>query len=170
MTKNKTLPKHVEALAPGLPNGLEQLLGRFISNFAFLEEYLRGIICEIAPTSAPAGEIITSQLSFRGLVTAFGALVQEYVLIAELKTETDDVLKKIEELNEYRNNLVHSLWLRDDDDDGAVIRQKIKPTRKKGFQVQIVCIDENDLLSQCENIAHLTWRVSTIYDKHKESL
>ena len=54
-------------LEPGLPPGVESALGRFVADFALLEEYLRGVICEIPKTSAPAGEIITSELSFRGI-------------------------------------------------------------------------------------------------------
>jgi hypothetical protein len=61
-------------LEPRLPLGVESALGRFIANFALLEEYLRGIICEIPQTSAPAGEIITSQLRFRDPISCFGAL------------------------------------------------------------------------------------------------
>jgi hypothetical protein len=85
-----------------LPPGIESGIGRFISDFALLEEYMRGVVCEIGKTSAPAGEILTSQLSFRGLTLSLAAVVQEYVRDPQLREETKALLAKIQAVNEFR--------------------------------------------------------------------
>ena len=157
----------MEQLAPTLPPGVERMIGRFIANFALLEEYLRGFICEIPPSSAPAGEIITSQLSFRGLIVCFGALIKEYVSSQEIHREADGLLKQIEQINEFRNRLVHSMWLEDPNSRIYAVRQKHHATRKVGYAPKIESFKKSDLEQKCNEVASFTWQISDIYDKIK---
>lgn len=152
-------------LAPRLPPGLEAGIGRFIANFALLEEYLRGVICEIGRTSAPAGEILSSELSFRGLVECFGALVREYVHDTRLHTEAEELLKQVVTINEFRNRLVHSLWLPDDSSRVFAVRQKLESSRKRGFTPKIERFKKRDLISKSDEVAELAFRISDLYDK-----
>lgn len=155
----------MDRLAPRLPRGVEVGIGRFIANFALLEEYLRGVICEIGRTSAPAGEILSSELSFRGLVECFGALVREYVLDAQLHKEAEDLLKQVVSINEFRNRLVHSLWLPHDSSRVFAVRQKLAASCKRGFSPQIERFKKRDLTSKCDEVATLTFGISALYDK-----
>jgi hypothetical protein len=157
----------VDRLAPRLPPGVEAGIGRFIANFALLEEYLRGIICEIGRTSAPAGEILSSELSFRGLVQCFGALVREYVPDSHFHQEAEELLKEVLSVNEFRNQLVHSLWLRDNSSRGFAVRQKLLASRKRGLSAQIDRFKKRDLLARCDEIAKLTYRLSDFYNRVK---
>ena len=152
-------------LAPRLPPGVESALGRFIANFALLEEHLRGVICEIPPSSAPAGEIITSELSFRGLVSCFSALVKAYVSDRDIHKETDALLKRIIKANEFRNQLVHSLWLPDGDSRLFAVRHKFASSKRAGFSPQLERFRKRDLVSRCDEVAELTFQVATLYDK-----
>lgn len=155
----------MERLAPQLPPGVEVGIGRFIANFALLEEYLRGVICEIGRTSAPAGEILSSELSFRGLVECFGALVRGYVRDTRLHIEAEDLLKQVVSINEFRNRLVHSLWLPDQRSRVFAVRQKLASSRKRGFAPQIERFKKRDLTSKCDEVAALTFRLMDLYDK-----
>jgi hypothetical protein len=157
----------MDRLAPRLPPGVEAGIGRFIANFALLEEYLRGVVCEIGRTSAPAGEILSSELSFRGLVACFGALVREYVADTRLHSEAEDLLKQVVSINEFRNGLVHSLWLPDDSSRVFAVRQKLGSSRKRGFSPQIERLKRRDLILRCDEVAALTFRISDLYDKIK---
>jgi hypothetical protein len=157
----------MDRLAPRLPPGVEAGIGRFIANFALLEEYLRDVICEIARTGAPAGEILSSELSFRGLVGCFGALVREYVGDARFHEETEDLLKRVVSVNEFRNRLVHSLWLPDDSSRIFAVRQKLMSSRKRGFSPQIERFRRRDLISKCDEIAKLTFDISELYHRIK---
>jgi len=152
-------------LEPQLPPGIESALGRFVANFALLEEYLRGVICEIPKTSAPAGEIITSELSFRGLVSCFAALVKAYVGDAEIHKETDDILKDILKVNEFRNQLVHSLWLPDTSSRVFAVRQKLASSKRTGFSPQLERFKKRDIVLRCNEVARLSFRVAELYDR-----
>jgi hypothetical protein len=152
-------------LEPQLPPGVESALGRFIANFALLEEHLRGVICEIPKTSAPAGEIITSELSFRGLISCFGALVKAYVGDSAIHKETDDLLKEILKINEFRNQLVHSLWLPDQSSRVFAVRQKFASSKRAGFSPQVEHVKKRDIASRCDDVARLTFRIAELYDK-----
>jgi hypothetical protein len=155
----------MDRLAPRLPPGVEIGIGRFVANFALLEEYLRGVICELGRTSAPAGEILSSELSFRGLVECFGALVREYVQNVATHNDTDALLKRVEAINEFRNCLVHSLWLPDDNGRVFAVRQKLRAKRKQGFSPQIERLKRKDLLAKCDEVAKLTFCISDLYQK-----
>jgi hypothetical protein len=123
----------MDRLAPRLPPGVEAGIGRFIANFALLEEHLRGVICEIGRMSVPAGEILSSELSFRGLVECFGALIREYVPDVRFHDEAEELLKRVTAISEFRNQLVHSLWLPDRGSRVFAVRQKLAASRKRGF-------------------------------------
>jgi len=157
----------MDRLAPRLPPGIEVGIGRFIANFALLEEYLRGVICEIGKTSAPAGEILSSELSFRGLVECFGALVREYVRDSRFHKEAEDLLKQIVAVNEFRNQLVHGLWLPDASSRGFAVRQKLTSSRKRGFSPKLERFKKRDLISKCDEITKLTFDISDLYDRIK---
>jgi hypothetical protein len=150
-----------------LPSGVEAGIGRFIANFALLEEYLRGAICEIGRTSAPAGEILSSELSFRSLVACFGTLIREYVPNTRLHTEAEELLKQVVSINEFRNRLVHSLWLPDQNSRVFAVRQKVASSRKSRFSTQAERFRKRDLISKCDEVASLTFRISNLYDKIK---
>jgi hypothetical protein len=155
----------MDRLAPRLPPGVEVGIGRFIANFALLEEYLRGIVCEIGRTSAPAGEILSSELSFRGLLECFGALVREYVADGQLHSEAEHLLKQVNSINEFRNRLVHSLWLPDHSSRVFAVRQKLASSRKRGFSAQVERFKRRDLISKSDEIAELTFRISDLYHR-----
>ena len=155
----------MERIAPQLPAGVEAGIGRFIANFALLEEYIRAIICEIARTSAPAGEILSSELSFRGLIACFGALLMEYVPDAGLQCEGQKILKEIDGVNDFRNQVVHSLWLPDSSSRTYAIRQNLAKSRKGGLTPRIERYRKADLVRMCDTVAHLTFRLSSLYEK-----
>lgn len=155
----------MKELAPYLPPGVESALGRFIANFALLEEHLRGIICEILKSDAPAGEIITAELSFRGLVSCFGALVKAYVSDLAIHEEADDLLTRVQRMNEFRNQVVHSLWVPDKTSPLFALRQKLASSKKVGFSPQIQRFRKRDLVSRCDEVAELTFEIAKLYEK-----
>jgi hypothetical protein len=157
----------MDRLAPRLPPGVESGIGRFVANFALLEEYLRGVICEIGRTSAPAGEILSSELSFRGLVECFGALVREYVSDKQFHEEAEALLKRVLTINEFRNCLVHNLWLPDDNSRVFAVRQKLASSKKRGFAPQIERFKRQDLVAKCDEVAELTFGICDLYNRIK---
>jgi len=152
-----------KGLAPQIPPGVESALGRFIANFSLLEEWLRGVILEIPKISAPAGEIITAELSFRALLNVFGAIVHEYCDNSDILVQTDKAIRDIQEINNFRNQLVHSLWLGSDESRRFAVRSKMKANRKKGFQDKFEKLKKQDLLEKCDEVAVLTKKVQEIY-------
>jgi hypothetical protein len=155
----------MDKLAPSLSQGVEAAIGKFIANFSLLEAYLRGIIVEAPNVSAPAGEIITSEISFRGLINVFGAVVHEYCRDKETIKLTKKVLKDIEKINVFRNSIVHSQWLPDDYSHAYAVQASVKANRKKGYQERIQRLKRGDLLKKCDEVARLTYSLSKIYER-----
>jgi len=114
-----------------------------------------------------SGEILSSRLNFHGLVECFGALVREYVADVRLHVEADELLKEVSTINEFRNRLVHSLWLPDDSSRVFAIRQKLATSRKCAFTPQIERFKKQDLMSKCDEVAKLTYRISDLHGRIK---
>jgi hypothetical protein len=152
-----------EGLSPQIPPGVESAIGRFIANFSLLEEWLRGVTVEIPNISAPAGEIIVSELSFRALLNVFGSIVHEYCDNPEILDRTDKTIQDIHEINNFRNQLVHSLWLGSDDSRRFAVRSKMRANRKKGFRNKFEKLKKEDLIEKCDEVAVLTKKVQDIY-------
>jgi hypothetical protein len=152
-----------KGLSPQIPPGVESAIGRFIANFSLLEEWLRGVILEIPNISAPSGEIITSELSFRSLLNVFGAIVHEYCDDPEILNQTDKAVRAIQEINNFRNQIVHSLWVGSDDSRRFAVRSRMKVNRKKGFQDKFEKLKKKDLMEKCDEVAVLTKKVQDIY-------
>lgn len=150
-----------------MSEGVEKAIRRFIVNFSLLEAHLRGIIVEIPNISAPVGEILTSTINFRTLVNVFGTIVHEYCQDQEIIKLSDQVLKDIENINEYRNNLVHSQWFPDIDEPEIAMRVSGKANRKTGYKARIESLKQDDILEKCDQTARLTYTLSEIYDKIK---
>lgn len=153
-----------KGLSPQIPPGVEAALGRFIANFSLLEEWIRNVITEIPNISAPAGEIITSELSFRALLNVFGAIVHEYCDNSDILGQTDEAISDIQEVNNFRNRLVHSLWLGSDESRRFAVRSKMKANRRKGFQYKFEKLKKQDLIKKCDEVAVLTKKIQEIYN------
>ncbi len=148
-----------------LPPGVEEALGRFIANFSLLEEWIRGVILEIPNVSAPAGEILTSQLSFQELLNVFGAIIHEYVDNPDILRLTDDTVREINKANEVRNQFVHSVWLCSDESPRHfAVYAKSRANRKKGFQDSWNKVRKQDISKKCKEVAELTNKVREIYE------
>ena len=60
-----------------------------------------------------------------------------YIGDAEIHKETDDLLKDILKVNEFRNQLVHSLWLPDESSRVFAVRQKLASSKRTGFHLSL---------------------------------
>jgi len=154
-----------EKLESQLPAVVETAIGRFIANFSLLEEWLREIVLDTPNLSVLAGDIITSELPFRGLLNACGAIVHEYSNDPEVLRLTDEVLPKIDRMNDFRNQLVHSVLYGDMENRHLAFRSKTKAHRKKGAQHSLQELRQEDLLEKCDELALLTGTIKEIYDQ-----
>ena len=153
-----------EKVESHLPKVIETLIGRFIANFSILEDWLREIVCDIPDLNFKAGDIITSELSFRGLLNACGAIVHEYSNDPEILRLIDETLPKIDRINDFRNQLVHSVLYGDLVNRHLAFRSKTRAHRKKGSQHSLQELKHEDLLKKCNEIALLTGTIKQIYD------
>jgi hypothetical protein len=153
-----------EKLESQLPAEIETTIGRFIANFSILEDWLRAIVLNVPNLSTLAGDIIASELSFRGLLNACGAIVHEYSTDPEVLCLTDETLPKIDRINNFRNQLVHSVLYGDMVNRHLAYRSKTKTHRKKGAQHSLQELRHEELLKKCDEIALLTGTIKQIYD------
>jgi len=153
-----------ENFEANLPEAIEMVIGRFISNFSLLEEWIKEIILDAADINLRAGDIILSEIPFRGLLNACGAIIHEYSDNLELCNEADKLMVKIDHMNDFRNQIVHSVLFGDIDRTQG-FRIKTKAHRKKGAQITSQELKREDLLEKCVELAQLINEVKQIGDK-----
>ncbi len=122
-----------------------QAIGLVIVNFSQLEDLLRLGISALLVGSKndDAPDLVTSKLSFRSLIDVYGCLFS-----LRFPNESPDAMleecKRLEDVNEHRNRIVHSFW-----GTGATattLTQLRTQVRRKGMVESKLQVSENELL------------------------
>jgi hypothetical protein len=127
----------MSAPAP-VPEQLFRALGIFVVNFAALEESLHDAIWLAA---APGSDmkminVLTAGLPFRTLVEKFGAACMEAKDLRVSKEEVATFCARLNELNQRRNEYIHSAWqFRDPTQDPTRFKRTARP--KAGFSLNV---------------------------------
>jgi len=117
---------------------LFRALGILVVNFAALEESLHDAIWLAA---APGSEmrminVLTAGLPFRTLVEKFGAVCIEAKDLRVSKEEVVSFCARLNELNQRRNEYIHSAWqFRDPTQDPTRFKRTARP--KAGFSLNV---------------------------------
>lgn len=164
MTEEGQLSEGLRAslINTALPDEALAEIGRAVAHFALLERTLVRLVQGLlGGDKSEQGErivhILTSELSFRGLVDLSASLVREGYgdgIADEYKT----VLKVVAVAEEERNTLLHSLWgVTSPEAQKPFIRTKYTAKRKKGLMFQREPLGVDDLRASVAKISLAVW-------------
>jgi len=142
-----------KADSPVPPEFLERI-GRITANFAVLESVLQTFIGRLISSDHTLGQIISAELSFRGLVALLSSLYKYRVSDSARVAELDSVFKRVNAAEEKRNIVVHSLWMVSNTDDSPpktiVFKGKMTAKISKGlrYRQEQVTIEELDSIAE----------------------
>jgi hypothetical protein len=128
-TKRERLMQALNSWEEGLAR-----LGECVVQFQRIEEMLGICISTMIGRSRKVGEIVTSEMSFRGRVSVFGALFRHRLRGRPFPEDVVELLKRLHRAEEERNNLVHSIWDASEAKPETIRREK-KAVRKTVFSV-----------------------------------
>jgi hypothetical protein len=108
-------------------------IGRISVMFSDVETWTSCFIWHLIGPEQLVGQMVTAGMSFNRQVDLLTSLFRfrfpEESLRAELETHT----KRLSELEQHRNSIMHSTWLRESLDPNQATRFKITTNRKKGL-------------------------------------
>jgi hypothetical protein len=140
-------------------------LGRVTAYFSQLEDELCRLAWSLLGAEPAVGQIVTAELSFKGLLNLIGCLGQHRFADQPLMTQLEDALKRAVQVEEERNVLIHSAWFAGETND-QVHRIKITAKRKSGRRVQIEQVQPQDIEEVAQRIAETTFVVSQVNLKY----
>ena len=126
------------------PEEFTRAFGEVMIEFAILEGELFDQVNELASGNYFHGAILLAGVTYTGLVDRFSALVLHLCRDDEVLHEAlDGLRRRLRDVGEHRNRLVHSTWLLEPI-DGRVNRRKPSARGKKGlhFDTPTVPVDE----------------------------
>lgn len=156
------------AYAKGLRSPVDdehlKALGQVVVSFNELEFALKLYIFVLLGMNYELGEVVTSQLSFRNLVDVFGSLCRYRGGESEMEPELRKLCAKLAQVEEKRNQLIHSEW--SGDFDGAVMRSKTTARARRGRKVQIEYLKREDWKDFFSCISETDEALNTFYATH----
>jgi len=131
----------------GSPDEIDAAIGRVVEAFSFLEENLRNVITILLDVEPEIGEIITAEMSFKGLLNLLASLFKYKSARGDFHVEGENISERFGELlklcfraEEERNKIIHSSYI--------ARRYRVKTTAKAkmGLKTSIEEIDADRLL------------------------
>jgi hypothetical protein len=106
MAQKQKLP----GLTPPLSDEFYIALGRVTAHFAVLEAQIEFLTWSLIGRDQGLGQIVTAQVSFRGLLDLLSSIFRHRVADEALRAELDAVLRRAEAVERRRNLVTHSEW------------------------------------------------------------
>lgn len=160
-----------EKLTGQASDDLVKALGSVVLNFSYLETILSlNVWILIDMSDANIGKIVTGGKPFSALIDMFDALYRHRiidVIQAEGKSTKvpsktlTDLVKKLVEANEQRNQVIHSAWVSNTKDPETHSRFKFTAKRSKGLER----VSKNMSVQDVLQIAHA---ISEVADQFLE--
>jgi hypothetical protein len=146
---------------PGPKEHLEYI-GDMTVSFALLEAAVQSIVWTLIGEGQRIGNIIKAELSFKNLRTLGLNLYQErYGEDSNFRT-FNSLMKKVDELEDRRNQFTHSIWAVGKDSE-SLTRFKTTSKRNKGLHFQIEDVQTKDLADFVINIQKLYDEIQGIW-------
>jgi hypothetical protein len=87
-----------------------QAIGYVAAASSILESVMDEAIWHFADVSDQVGKIITAQLGFTARLNMLRSLADAVITDAIFKDELDRIIKRLESVQAYRNDIVHARW------------------------------------------------------------
>lgn len=141
-------------------------LGSVLTSFQDLQHRLTEIAGYfLDQNDFQVGIIVTSELSFRGLINLVYSLAQHRGVAPERIESLRDILKDCFAAEQRRNTLVHSYW-EPEPETLRVTRYKYTSKYPQGYRHQLENVSEADLLRFATEIRGLCLDLTELMDAH----
>ena len=108
-------------------------IGRISVMFSDVETWTNAFIWQLLGPDQLVGQMVTAGMSFQRQVDLLTSLFRHRFSDATLRGSLDVITKRISELEQHRNTVLHSSWLLQSTDPNEATRFKITANRKKGL-------------------------------------
>jgi hypothetical protein len=137
-------------------------IGLITINFAMLESTIASGVWFLSGLDQKKGQIITAELSFKGLVALFSSFYRQATNDSKKLEELEGLIKKVMRAEEKRNVISHSLWAVGNSDETI---SRIKTTAKisKGLKHTFEQITVQSLTEIADEIADTAAEVQYFY-------
>jgi hypothetical protein len=137
-------------------------IGLITINFAMLESTIASGVWLLLELDQKRGQIITAELSFRGLVALFSSLYREKTNDSTKLEELDALVKKVMGTEEKRNIISHSLWAIGTSDQ-TISRIKTTAKMSKGLKHTFEQVTVESLMQIADEIADAAAEIQFFY-------
>ena len=141
--------KKLQAALRSWEDGLARL-GECMVRFQHIEEALSRCISGMIGRDHRVGNILTSELSFRGKVAIYTALFLHRTGLRDLPADVSELIGRLHSAEQRRNTLVHSIWDASVKNPGTIRRLK-SACRKKGLIISLEHITPDELDEDAHN-------------------
>lgn len=149
-------------LESGLGESYLIQIGRIVANFSLLEEVIGLFVGKLLDNPIDVGQIVVSELSFRNLLSLFSSLYLYWNDDKALLAEFDDLLKIITNLEQKRNQIIHSIWTGGISSVVPAVRIKITAKQSRGHRVQVEEITVDMLARFADEIAEASYNLNKL--------
>ncbi len=142
---------------------IDAALGRVVEAFSFLEESLRNVSAILLDVDPDIGEIVTAEMSFKGLLNLLASLFKYKNARGDFCVESEDISERFRQLlklcfkaEEERNKIIHSSYV--------ARRYRVKTTAKarSGLKTTIEELDSNRMLDVSDFIGSVGMHVQEL--------
>jgi hypothetical protein len=142
-----------------LKNDHLQAIGLITVNFAMLETTIGS---GIALFLGNYGQIVTAELSFKGMVALFSSLYRDWTDDPKKLEQLESLLKRVMRAEEKRNIVSHSLWIMGVTDE-TITRIKTTAKMSKGLKHTFEQVTVRDLEQIADEMAETSADFQAFY-------
>lgn len=140
-------------------------IGKIVVGFSKLELHLELFTWGLISDNQALGQAITSGMSFSSLTKLFATLLKVKTSDQEILEEFEGIVRRLNEVNERRNQIIHSYWTYDLEtkEDSTL---KLKADGFKGIKDITELVTSEKLESFVREIEKLTSDFIRVYMKY----
>ena len=148
-------------------------IGSIVVEFSTLESEIAFAVSLLVGRDLHLGARLTAGENFSSLSRLFETLFKYRVRDKIEIQKLDELLKKLNGINDLRNSTLHSVWSFIRSEEGLIafaIRRKASKTGSERFSVSRQLPDVAELLQVTENIKQLSNRVTELMSRNEDSI
>ncbi len=156
----------LQAWQEGMSNLAESIVW-----FQHIEATLSVCIAAFSNMDEEIGEIVTSEMSFRGRIATLSALASHFTSDEQLHEDIKELFSRVRWAEQERNRLVHSMWDLNEEKPGIIERTKtaIRKNKHREDTEEFVAEDLEELKNVFEGInTDLVYLLSEHYPQFKD--
>lgn len=114
-------------------DNLTNSIGKVCLNFSTVELLLSAFVTRFISDDPKIGAILTSEMSYQNNLKAFASLVKYKITDGMLQDDFRLIIKKLHEIEQKRNEILHSVYALKDSTSEQIFRIKITSKQSRGL-------------------------------------